>query len=115
MPFRLVDELLCARRQLAAVVVAAAAVADGVDLLPVLRLFDQALDLARRHRGMADEGDVPAHRRAGVEQARVHAGRGAPDDDRLGAGVPGAQHVRRHVGLRRLDIGLVDDLARRPS
>ena len=104
------DQILALRRQLAGGVVAAAAVADGVDLLPVGRLVEQAGDLARGHRGVADERHVPAHRGAGVEQARVHAGGDAPDHDRLGAGILGAQHVGRHVRLGRVDIGLVDHL-----
>ena len=103
-------QILALRRQLAGGVVAAALVADGIDLLPVLRLLDEARDLARRHRRMADERHVPAHGGADVEHARLHAGRDAPHHDRLGAGILHAQHVRRHVGLGRIDIGLIDHL-----
>ena len=103
-----VDQFLALRRQLAGGIVAAALVADGIDLLPVGGLLDQAGDFARGHRRMTDERNVPVHRRAGVEHPRFHAGRDAPDHDDFGAGVFGAQHVRRHVGLGRIDIGLID-------
>ncbi len=59
---------------------------------------------------MADEGHVPAHPGTGVEQAGIHAGRHAPDHDRLGAGIAGAQKVGGHVGLGRIDVAEIDHL-----
>ncbi len=57
---------------------------------------------------MADEGNVPVHRGAGVEHPRFHAGGDAPHHDDFGTGILGAQHIRGHVGLGGVDIGLVD-------
>jgi len=115
-----IDEILALRRQLAGGIVTAALVADGVDFFPV-RGFSRR---GRRFR-LTTLTDDPRTRRPsssprGIEHSRFHAGGDAPDHDHFGAGISGAQHVRRHVGLSGIDVGLIDHigavlLERRPD
>ena len=82
----------------------------GIDLAPVIRLFQQRLGLAASERGLADDRHVPAHLPARIDDARQESGIHAPGHDRLRAGILHAQQLRLEVGIRGVDIALIDDL-----
>ena len=89
--------------------IAAALVAEDVDLLPVRGLLDQAGDLARGHRRDGRRRGRPSSCVARV--LNIRASMPVETLQTTIASAPaflGAQHVRRHVGLGGIDVGLID-------